>query len=168
MFIPITAPSAAPQNLIGSAQSDTIIDLTWTSPPAADINGIIRYYSILVEESETGRSWSFTHIEPEISVGSLHPYYNYECDVAGFTVGLGPYSNSTVIQTNEAGKSVCATFYETYSLISSYSTNLCSTWSSSDWNRLTLFSACLGSTSSRTQKWQNQTVPGSTDRDRNW
>jgi hypothetical protein len=96
------APSAPPQNLIGSAQSDTIIDLTWTRPPAVDINGVIRFYSILVEESETGRSWSFTHIEPEISIGSLHPYYNYECRVAAFTVGLGPNSNSTLIQTNEA------------------------------------------------------------------
>ena len=89
---------------MGSAQSDTIIDLTWTSPPAIDINGLVRHYSILVEESETGRSWSFIHIEPEISIGSLHPYYNYECKVAAFTVGLGPYSNSTLVTTNEAGK----------------------------------------------------------------
>jgi receptor-type tyrosine-protein phosphatase Q len=96
------APSAPPQNLMGSAQSDTIIDLTWTAPPAIDINGVIRYYSILVEESETGRSWSFTHVEPEISVGSLHPYYNYKCQVAAYTVGLGPYSNTSLVQANEA------------------------------------------------------------------
>ena len=100
----IAAPSAAPQRLTGSAQSDTIIYLTWTSPPAIDVNGVIQYYSILAEETETGRSWSFTHVEPEISIGSLHPYYIYECKVAAFTVALGPYSNTTSVQTNEAGK----------------------------------------------------------------
>ena len=98
-----TAPSAPPQNLMGSTQSDTIIDLTWSAPPVIDINGVLQHYSIRVVESETGRSWSFVHIEPEISVGSLHPYYNYECSVAAYTVGLGPYSNTTIIQTAEAG-----------------------------------------------------------------
>lgn len=88
---------------MGSVQSPTIIDLTWTEPPAVDINGVIDYYSIRVVESETGRSWSFEHVEPEISVGSLHPYYNYQCQVAAFTVGLGSYSNTTLVQTNEEG-----------------------------------------------------------------
>lgn len=102
IFFP-TAPSASPQNLMGSAGSTTLIDLSWDPPPAIDINGVIQYYSLRVLETETTRSWSFVHAEPEISVGSLHPYHNYECKVAAYTVGLGPYTNTTSVQTLEAG-----------------------------------------------------------------
>lgn len=42
-------------------------------------------------------------MEPEISIGSLHPYYTYLCRVATHTIGVGPYTNSTVVQTDEAG-----------------------------------------------------------------
>ena len=98
-----TAPSASPLSLSGSAQSTTLIDLTWDPPPAIDTNGVIQYYSIRVLESETSRSWSFVHVEPEISVGSLHPYYNYKCQAAAYTVDVGPYTNTTMVQTHEAG-----------------------------------------------------------------
>ena len=98
-----TAPSSPPLSLMGSSQSSTIIDLSWDPPPAIDINGVLQYYSIRVIESETSRSWSFVHVEPEITVGSLHPYYNYDCKVAAYTVGLGPYTNITLVQTHEAG-----------------------------------------------------------------
>ena len=103
MFFNYTAPSASPLSLSGSAQSTTLIDLTWDPPPAIDTNGVIQYYSIRVLESETSRSWSFVHVEPEISVGSLHPYYNYKCQVAAYTVDVGPYTNITMVQTHEAG-----------------------------------------------------------------
>ena len=97
------APSAPPQTLAGYAQSPTIIDLSWNPPSAIDINGILQYYVIRVRESETSRSWSFTHVEGEITVGSLHPYYNYWCRVSAYTIGLGPYTNQILVQTQEAG-----------------------------------------------------------------
>ena len=91
---------------MGSSQSNTLIDLSWDPPPAIDINGVIQYYSIRVLESETSHSWSFVHSEnvTEITVGSLHPYYTYQCRVAAFTVGLGPFTDALHVQTEEAGK----------------------------------------------------------------
>ena len=80
-----------------------MIYLSWNQPPAIDINGILQHYLIGVQESETSRSWSFTHVEGEITVGSLHPYYNYWCHVSAYTIGLGPYTNQILVQTQEAG-----------------------------------------------------------------
>ena len=36
-------------------------------------------------------------------IGSLHPYYHYECKVAAYTTGLGPYSDSISLLTDEEG-----------------------------------------------------------------
>ena len=102
-LLTFSAPSAPPQNLTGYAASPTIIYLSWNPPPTIDINGILQHYWIGVQESETGRSWSFIHVEGEIAVGSLHPYYNYWCRVSAYTIGLGPYTNQIVVQTQEAG-----------------------------------------------------------------
>jgi len=87
-----------------------MIYLSWNQPPAIDINGILQHYLIGVQESETSRSWSFTHVEGEITVGSLHPYYNYWCHVSAYTIGLGPYTNQILVQTQEAGN-LFALFY---------------------------------------------------------
>ena len=103
IFSTIIVPSSPPQNLFGYSRSSTLIDLSWQLPPAIDINGVIQYYSIVVQELETGRLWNFIHVEPEISIGSLHPYYNYQCHVAASTIGFGLYTDYIVIQTEEAG-----------------------------------------------------------------
>ena len=57
-------------------------------------------------EQETGRFWTLPVFNNKISayVGSLHPYYRYECKVAAQTSSLGPYSDSIVLQTHEEGK----------------------------------------------------------------
>ena len=59
-----------------------------------------------MNERETGRFWTLPVLNGGTSayVGSLHPYYNYECSVAAHTIALGPYSDSIVLLTNEGGK----------------------------------------------------------------
>ena len=73
-------------------------------PPAVDHNGIIRNYSVIVTEENTGRRILLTsHTSSGQRVDSLHPYYNYTCVVAAVTVNAGPYSTPVTITTAEAG-----------------------------------------------------------------
>ena len=38
-------------------------------------------------------------------IRDLHPFYTYRFSIAAQTVAVGPFSNSTVLQMPEAGKS---------------------------------------------------------------
>ena len=83
-----------------------MVILTWSSPPLIDINGIIRNYFIRIRERETSRVWIFQTTNSQINVTSLHPYYNYECNVAAHTIATGPYTNPVSVQTMEAGNNI--------------------------------------------------------------
>ena len=98
------APSEPPQRLSGSNQSSTAIFLSWSTPPAIDINGVIRYYTVQLDEVWTGRTLTFHPISPNISIRGLHPYYVYHCRVAAYTVALGPFTYNLQIVTGEDGK----------------------------------------------------------------
>lgn len=98
-------PTAPPQSLRGSVESSTLILLSWDPPPPYDRNGEIVYYLIHMRELDTGRFWTLPVFNSKTTayVGSLHPYYRYECRIAAQTIALGPYSDSVVLQTNEEG-----------------------------------------------------------------
>ena len=97
------APSAPPQGFSGSNQSSTAIFLSWSPPPAIDINGVINYYTVELDEVWTGRSLEFHPTSMNISITALHPYYVYQCRVAAFTVALGPFTSNLQIVTGEDG-----------------------------------------------------------------
>ena len=97
------APSAPPQGFSGFNQSSTSISLSWSPPPAIDINGAIQYYTVEVNEVWTGRSFTF-HTSTNITIRALHPYYVYRCQVAAYTVALGPFANNLWIVTGEEGR----------------------------------------------------------------
>ena len=60
---------------------------------------------VKVREIESSILWTFFAVDEDISIGSLHPYYYYECTVAAHTtVGTGPYSAAIRVQTEEAGR----------------------------------------------------------------
>ena len=68
-----------------------------------DLNGIIRSYVVIIREISTGRLYNFTSYNRTQSIDSLHPYYNYTCEVAAETVSTGPYSRPVTVSTKEAG-----------------------------------------------------------------
>ena len=105
VLLVISVPTAPPQSLRGSVESSTLILLSWASPPPYDRNGEIVYYLIHMRELDTGRFWTLPVFNRKTTayVGSLHPYYRYECRVAAQTISLGPYSDGVVLQTNEEG-----------------------------------------------------------------
>ena len=97
-------PSAPPNNVTGYVESSTLVMFAWLAPPLIDQNGVIQYYVVKLLEVETGALWTFFAVEEDINIGSLHPYYNYECTVAAHTViGTGPHSIAITVLTEEAG-----------------------------------------------------------------
>ena len=97
------APIAAPEQPSVLVTSDTLI-LMWNSPPFEDTNGIIRYYMATITELDTGRMFTLRPNATVTTFSNLHPFYIYECTVAAYTVGLGPYSNIITVQLAEEGK----------------------------------------------------------------
>ena len=106
-----TVPSAPPQSLVGVANSPTQVMLSWSPPPPIDINGDLQYYDVRVTEAETSRQWTFFSVNTFITVGGLHPYFNYHSQVAAHTViGSGPFTGPSNVQTQETG--MCTTLLQ--------------------------------------------------------
>ena len=86
-----------------TVQSSTTLRVSWREIPPQYRHGIVRHYSINITEIATGVMLLLRDSSSPVLVSSLHPYSNYSVEVAAFTVGLGPYSNTEVIQTAEDG-----------------------------------------------------------------
>ena len=97
----LAAPSSPPQTVSGVAQSPTVLFFTWSPPLPVDINGIILYYEVDLGEMETGQRWTFFVLGDDLRLGSLHPYFTYQCKVAAHTVGRGPFSDPFQLKTLE-------------------------------------------------------------------
>jgi len=77
--------------------------ISWSPPLAIDINGVIQYYTIEVDEVWSGHTLPFQSTSTNISVRALHPYFVYQCRVAVYTVALGPFTSNLQIVTGEDG-----------------------------------------------------------------
>lgn len=97
-------PTAAPQDVSLEASSSTSLTISWMPPPQDNLNGIIRSYTILVLEVDTGNTTTYNSSETSLTVGFLHPYYRYQVSVAAVTVGQGPFSATTTIQLPQDGE----------------------------------------------------------------
>ena len=105
-FSPV--PTSPPRNAGGVSVNSTFILLTWEPPARDGRNGIITLYYIHVLEVPTSRTFTFerpTHTD--LLIGSLHPYYDYQCSVAADTsVGRGPFTAPFIIRTDQDGECV--------------------------------------------------------------
>ena len=70
--------------------------------PQEDPNGNIREYRVNVTEVETGRKFQLSTNTNSIIIGSLHPYYTYNCMVVAVTIAPGPFSSIITVRTDEA------------------------------------------------------------------
>ena len=98
-----TDPTAPPSNLTISEVGSTYVELRWNAPHSSEHNGIIRFYTVIVSEVETNRSFSLNSISTQTTVTNLHPFYLYNFTVAAVTVASGPYSVQQSIRTLEDG-----------------------------------------------------------------
>lgn len=97
------APVASPQQLTASRNS-TSLTLSWNPPPFEDTNGRIQHYIVVVTELDTNTTLPpMTSTSTQITISSLHPHYVYQCIVAAYTVGIGPYTHPITIQLNQEG-----------------------------------------------------------------
>lgn len=100
----LLVPTAAPQMLSGFPLTSTLLRLTWSPPPAEDVNGVITFYLVEVTEVISNTLWTFHAVQTSINVGPLHPYYNYQCRVTAFTIGTGPFTSFFYVTTGETCK----------------------------------------------------------------
>ena len=100
-----SAPASPPEEVTGYAVNSTHILLSWNPPVEEDQNGLVRSYTISITELQTNIYFTFEETtQTEIVVGSLHPYYGYECTVSAVTIAPGPYSEPRLITTPQDGK----------------------------------------------------------------
>ena len=106
----LAVPGGPPQNMTADAISSTQILLLWKSPPSDVQNGRIHSYAIFVLEIQTNTTLTYevntsltyeVNIGGRLQVGSLHPYFEYECSVAAVTIGPGPYTSPLSVETFE-------------------------------------------------------------------
>ena len=100
----LAVPTGAPLLVSAAAISSTSVRISWQAPLLELQNGEIRSYRISVLELETGLLRNFTTVPTDsiYVVNSLHPFYYYNCSVAAYTTGLGPW-DSYVVQTLTEG-----------------------------------------------------------------
>ena len=99
----LLAPSAAPSGLTVNFISSTAVSLKWNPLDEDGLNGILQYYTIELDNIETGQVVLLATVHTTIDINSLHPYYNYVCRVAAVTVSSGPEAN-IVFQMPEDGR----------------------------------------------------------------
>ena len=76
----------------------------WQPPPFEEINGDIRQYTLSIVELETGWKFKVTTNDTQITINSLHPFYNYLCRIRAETTQPGPYSDEISVHLLEQGK----------------------------------------------------------------
>lgn len=102
--IPLTDPTGAPVNLMAPYATTNSLSLSWM-PPRFDLqNGIIRHYTVFIEDLTNNTSWQLRANTTRILVETLQPFFVYNCSVAAFTIGMGPVSSVLTIQLPQAGQ----------------------------------------------------------------
>ncbi len=77
--------------------------IQWDPPAADSHNGVIRRYHINISEVDTGKQEQRYTENLHITIGSLHPFYQYRYTVSAETITAGPPSLEGRIQMPEAG-----------------------------------------------------------------
>ena len=99
------APSTSPTLVSVTVLGSTLITMSWIPPqPLSAINGIIREYSVVIEDVQAGEMKSFIALASSINITNLKPFTEYSCRVAAVTVSAGPHSSSVNITTYQDGK----------------------------------------------------------------
>ena len=108
IYLDPIVPSSQPVNFAVTAQSSTVVQLSWEPPILQDQNGVITGYniSVTVEEPDAATTYSVGPSTLSYLVDGLHPYTNYSITVSARTaVGSGPSTPPEITQTPQDGKS---------------------------------------------------------------
>ena len=117
VFFYITAPTAAPVDLIVVNQSSTSLEARWSAPPINETNGIIRHYVIKYREVECS-NYSYGNVDGttkdetvrgdvySVILDSLAYWKCYQVNVTAVTVSEGPYATDSETRTSENGSGI--------------------------------------------------------------
>ena len=101
----LTAPSGPPQNVISETNSSRSLYVHWDPPPVEQQNGNITGYAVNINAINGEQTLQLHTAQLFLNVVGLAPHTVYECIVAAMTsVGTGPFSTITSVQTYEEGK----------------------------------------------------------------
>ena len=106
LFISLSGPSAAPQNLKLNDTTSTSLLVRWSEVPAADKNGIILSYTVSYQAISSALVENKTVYVPtrEVNLTGLIKNMNYSVRVLATTdKGDGNYSDPEVFLTNQDG-----------------------------------------------------------------
>lgn len=106
LHIILSAPSAPPGNLVITMLESRSVHLSWIPPPAGNINGIIRKYTLRVTEQTTGTVLTEESHNTTLEVYGLHPHTTYSVAVSAFTIREGPYAELHNVRTLEDSKCI--------------------------------------------------------------
>ena len=96
-------PSGPPRNLATTTVTSRSISLTWDPPTAANQNGNIRSYIIIMTVLETQETIQLMSNSTEIDLEMLRPYYTYSFVISAVTIGPGPPSTGYNVTTEHEG-----------------------------------------------------------------
>ena len=102
----VPAPSGAPiVNHSSLTPTSRSILLEWEPPLLEERNGNIIQYTIELIQLDRGLNQTLTTTNTTLTVLGLHPYSVYRYRLAAHTsVGKGPFSNFSELQTLQDGK----------------------------------------------------------------
>ena len=106
LFIFLSGPSAAPQNLTLNDTTSTSLLVRWSEVPAAEKNGIILSYTVSYQAISSALVENTTVNVPtrEVNLTGLIKNMNYSVSVLASTdKGDGNYSDPEVFLTNQDG-----------------------------------------------------------------
>ena len=108
LYISISGPDGAPQNVRGYNSSSTSIFVSWDEVPADQQNGIITQYTIIYQSQTENhdRNLLAGANDRHKHITGLKEYVNYNITVFASTVkGDGPHSTPVlVVKTDQDGK----------------------------------------------------------------
>ena len=106
LIIHSTVPVGSPEITAATAIDSMTVQLSWNPPRLAEQNGIIMYYivNITATHPRVGENFQQNCSSISCNISHLFPYHTYQFTVSAVTIGPGPYSETYIETTLEAGK----------------------------------------------------------------
>ena len=111
LFALFAAPTAGPSTVIYLITSRNA-SFYWDSIECIERNGIIANYIVKLQDQENGTGIPGDLLDRNFTASGLTPGTHYTFQVAGVNInGLGPYSNTTFIKTDEESMTISLNGY---------------------------------------------------------
>ena len=93
------APTGLPTRLQATTINATAVNLSWQAPPPDETNGVLRMYTVTLQQPTSGQTLVYNTTSTAITVGSLTPCTHYLWNVIPYTIAYGRVSQSIAATT---------------------------------------------------------------------